>query len=161
MGCAPGVQHLQDWCVPVFELADLPTIWTFWCIQTVSFVPAEARCCPFIAQVLGRDPNGNSVGPVDASATLNATRGRKAFDITLYDASPLSKIDHPFSRWLLHHDPNTGCELPMVGAVIGGAALLRSAVAGLTATESVSVTLRELGVPEHQRLFAGMCHLLR
>ena len=116
--------------------------------HTVPFVPAEARSYQFIAQVVGSNSDGNSVGPVDASATLNATRNRKAFDITLYDASPLSKLEHPFSRWNLHHDVDTGRELPVVGAVTDGEALLRIDVAGLEPSEPVSITLKDVDVRE-------------
>jgi pimeloyl-ACP methyl ester carboxylesterase len=115
-------------------------------IQTKEIVPKQGGPQTFVAEIMGIDDEGNSVGPASDKAIINGLRNSQAFEITLYDASPLAKQDHPWSRWNLHWDHRTGATLPVVGAVTDGAALLRLDVQGLEPSEPVTVTIKDVTV---------------
>ena len=61
--------------------------------------------------------------------------------IKLYDATHLNEQAHPWSRYLVHHDPATGKSLPILGAVTDGAARVRVEITGLESEGLIHASL--------------------
>ena len=93
-------------------------------------MPGQATVLESRITVYAFDGDGRSVPPVTSRAILVTS---SPFKITMFDASPLAELDHPFSRFQITRLPGSVTPRPIFGAVTDGESRsIRIAIEGLS-----------------------------